>query len=165
MKHTARAILLLVIVLLAASLSAQGPAQNTPRPSPAIKTPLPQEILTLLSNEVSGQFAFNNLVRLAGAPWIRDPKEFSGPMEETQRMFDLVKGYGIDTVRIERYPVTGTTDYPLEGEFWTLEPGATATWSTTVVAVTTSPSRRRSPRGTRCRGPRRARAPRRATTS
>ena len=122
MKHTARAILLLVIVLLTASLSAQGPAQNTPRPSPAIKTPLPQEILTLLSNEVSGQFAFNNLVRLAGAPWIRDPKEFSGPMEETQRMFDLVKGYGIDTVRIERYPVAGTTDYPLEGEFWTLEP-------------------------------------------
>ena len=120
MKKSYRPFLLIAGVFLSAAVFGQGPSPA--RPSPAIKTPLPQDILTILANEVSGQFAFNNLVRLAGAPWIREPKEFSGPMEETQRMFDLVKGYGIDTVKIERYPGTGTTDYPLEGEFWTLEP-------------------------------------------
>jgi aminopeptidase YwaD len=119
-KSTRPRIIVIALVLFAAAVFGQGPAPS--RPSPAIRTPLPQDVLTLLANEVSGQFAFNNLVRLAGAPWVRDPREFSGTMEETQRMFDLVKGYGLETVNIERYPGTGTTDYPLEGEFWTLDP-------------------------------------------
>jgi hypothetical protein len=43
-------------------------------------------------------------------------------MEETQKLHDIVRGYGIETVRIEKYPGTTSSDYPLEGEFWTLEP-------------------------------------------
>ena len=33
----------------------------------ALKTPLPDETLQMLANEVSGQLAFNNVVKLAGA--------------------------------------------------------------------------------------------------
>jgi hypothetical protein len=126
---------IVVLILTATAFAASGaiarsgqapgqqPGQAAPaRPNPALKTPLPQELLTLLANEVSGQMAFNNLMRLAGAPWVRDPAELKGTMEETQKLYDLVRSYGIETVRIEKYPGTTTTDYPLEGEFWTLAP-------------------------------------------
>jgi hypothetical protein len=104
----------------------QQPAPPSPgRPSAVIKTPLPQDLLTLLANEVSGQTAFNNLMRLAGAPWVREVKELRETMSETLILHDLVRGYGIDTVKIEKYPpVTpdATFDYPLEGELWIMEP-------------------------------------------
>lgn len=95
------------------------------RPSAAIKTPLPQEMLTLFANEVSGQMAFNNLMRLAGAPWVRDVKELNGTMSETVILEGLVRSYGIETVEALKYPPAtagATFDYPLEGELWTLEP-------------------------------------------
>ena len=58
-----------VLPLAAASLFAQG--SQTVRGYPVLQTPLPQEVLTLLANEISGQTIFNNEVILAGAPWIR----------------------------------------------------------------------------------------------
>src|SRR5512139_2365610 len=39
-------------------------------------------------------------------------------------MSDLVRGYGIETTRIDRYSSTSTIDYPMEGELWILEPDA-----------------------------------------
>ena len=45
--------------------------------SQALKTPLSQEVLTILTNEISGQFIFNNEVLLAGAPWLREKNEFA----------------------------------------------------------------------------------------
>ena len=110
---------------LAGGLAGKGQPPAQTRSNPVLKTPLPQEILTLLANEVSGQFAFNNLVRLAGAPWVRGAVELKETMSETLLLHDLVRGYGIETVKVEKYPpgVPGATfDYPLEGELWTLEP-------------------------------------------
>jgi len=104
-------------VVLAAALLAQGPAPQSP-----LRTPLPQPVLTLLANEVSGQMAFNNEVRLAGAPWVRDLSEFSGTMYETQRIYDLVRSYGIETTRIERSPSERKVDYPVDGQLWVTEP-------------------------------------------
>ncbi len=98
---------------------------RAPRPSQPILTPLPQDILTLLANEVSGQMAFNNLMRLAGAPWVRTEAELKGTMSETELLHGLVRAYGIDTVEILKYPPAqpdATFDYPLDGELWTLEP-------------------------------------------
>jgi hypothetical protein len=111
-----------VVFLLAclAVVAAQAPAPQGP--NPVLRTPLKQDVLTLLTNEVSGQMAFNNEVRLAGAPWLRDPKEFTGTAYETQTISDLVRGYGIETTRIDRYPSTSTIDYPADGELWVLEP-------------------------------------------
>lgn len=99
------------------ALSAQpGP------PPPLPRTPLKQEVLSLIANEISGQIAFNNEVLLAGAPRMREPAEFTGTMFETQRVYDLVRGYGIENTRIERYPSSRTFEYPVEGELWVTEP-------------------------------------------
>jgi aminopeptidase YwaD len=110
--------------LLVLTMLAGIPAftQSPPRVSPVLKTPLPQAILDLFANEVSGQMAFNNQVRLAGAPWMRDAREFSGTMAEAQQILDLVKSYGLETSRLERYPTSGTFDYAHEGELWLVEP-------------------------------------------
>jgi aminopeptidase YwaD len=88
----------------------------------ALKTPLKPETLSLLANEISGQMVFNNQVKLAGAPWMRDPQEFTGTFYETQQIYDLVRSYGVETSRITKYPTDKTFEYPAEGEFWALEP-------------------------------------------
>jgi Zn-dependent M28 family amino/carboxypeptidase len=105
----------LLAILAAATLTLAGQG-------PPISTPLPPGVLALLANEISGQFVFNNQVRLAGAPWQRDASEFSDTLFETRTIADLLKGYGIETTRIERSPGTRTIQYPAEGELWQLEP-------------------------------------------
>jgi len=105
----------LISLIVVSALGLAGAQQLPP-------TPLAQETLDLLANEISGQMAFNNLVKLAGAPWVREPAEFDGTFYESQTVYDLVRGYGIDTVRLERHASPRTYDYPHEGELWTLEP-------------------------------------------
>ena len=88
----------------------------------ALETPLRQDVLTLLTNEISGQIAFNNLVKLAGAPWIRDHADLTEDFYESHEIFDMVRAYGIETVRLDEYPRDRTFSYPTEGEFWIVEP-------------------------------------------
>jgi len=106
---------LLIIVLL---IPAAGRSQRYS----ALKTPLSQDILDMLTNEISGQVIYNNEVLLAGAPWIRDRDEFSDTFYESREMYDLVRSYGIETVRLDRYGSERTFDYPFEGEFWVIKP-------------------------------------------
>ncbi len=87
-----------------------------------ITTPLEQEILTLLTNEISGQMIFNNEVMLAGAPWVREAEELTDTFYESQRIYDLVRSYGIETTRFVRHSSERTFEYPLAGEFWIEEP-------------------------------------------
>jgi len=89
---------------------------------PTLKTPLSQDILDMLTNEISGQIIYNNEVLLAGAPWIRDRSEFVDTFYESGKMFELVGKYGIETVRLERYDSDRTFTYPFEGEFWLIKP-------------------------------------------
>jgi len=103
---------IVLLLLPAAAVLAQKP----------LKTPLAPETLRLLANELSGQMIYNNLVKLAGAPWIRRAQEFSGTFYEPQAIYDLVREYGIESTRLERYAGKGTYDYPMEGELWLLEP-------------------------------------------
>jgi hypothetical protein len=97
-------------------------APTVTRAQSSLETPLQQDLLTLLTNEISGQMAFNTLVKLAGAPWVRDPAEFTSTFYETQQLYDLVRSYGIETVRVEKYDRDGTFSYPTEGELWIVEP-------------------------------------------
>jgi len=109
--------LLVILVITGALLSpSSAPAQDP------LKTPLEPEILTLLTNEVSGQMAFNNLVRLAGAPWLRDPAEFTDTFWEAGELYRMVRSYGIETARLDRHEEEGTITYPTEGELWVVEP-------------------------------------------
>jgi len=103
--------LLLALICCPRPVSAQG-----------ITTPLEQEILTLLTNEISGQMIFNNEVMLAGAPWVREEGELTDTFYESQRIYDLVRSYGIETTRFVRHSSDRTFEYPLEGEFWIEEP-------------------------------------------
>lgn len=87
-----------------------------------LKTPLSQEILNILVNEVSGQIIFNNEVILAGAPWIRDAAEFSDTLFESQKMVEIAKNYGIETIRIDQFKRDREFSYAFEGEFWIVKP-------------------------------------------
>jgi hypothetical protein len=109
---------IVVLVLLASILFAPSIA----RAQGALETPLRQELLTLLTNEISGQVAFNNVVKLAGAPWLRDRAEFSSTFYEAEVLYDLVRGYGIETVSLDQFPREETFSYATEGEFWIVEP-------------------------------------------
>ena len=119
-------ILFIVFCLISTALispkSTIGQQRPPQKQNPALKTPLSQDILTLLANELSGQIIFNNEVTLAGAPWIRDKKEFTGTFYESQRIYDIARSYGIETVKLIRYPRDRTFDYPIQGEFWLVEP-------------------------------------------
>jgi len=106
--------------LIAASTAAQERPQ--PPENPVLKTPLPQAILDLLANEISGQMIYNNEVKLAGAPWQRDEKEFLDTFYETQAIYNLVRSYGIATSEIKKYKSAGTFEYPVSGELWKLKP-------------------------------------------
>ncbi|MDH4198108.1 MAG: hypothetical protein OEW05_11905, partial [Candidatus Aminicenantes bacterium] len=98
------------------------PVRPERRENPPPKTPLPTAVLELLANEISGQIAFNNLVKLAGAPWLREEKELQAGFYESETIAALARGYGAQDVRIDRFPRPGEFDYAVEGEFWTLKP-------------------------------------------
>ena len=53
--------------------------------SEPLKTPLPDETLQLFANEVSGQMAFDNMVKLRGAPGSGDLRSFPGRPTSTSR--------------------------------------------------------------------------------
>ena len=118
-----RLIVMAVLALLCALFApAQERGQMPLPPSSVLKTPLPQAVLDLLANEISGQVIFNNEVRLAGAPWMREEKEFADTFFETRTIHDLVRGYGIETTKIDRFKGNGTFEYPVLGELWMVKP-------------------------------------------
>lgn len=119
-QHAARCLSTAMVLLAFLAGSVVFAQPGPPPPMPA--TPLPQEILTLIANEVSGQMAFDNEVRVAGAPWLRDKAELTGTFSETQKIYDLVRSYGIENTKIERHPSARTFDYPSEGELWIEKP-------------------------------------------
>ena len=98
------------------------PTPREPRPNVMPRTPLPQDVLDLLANEISGQIVFNNEVKLAGAPWLREEREFKDGFYEAETIAALARSYGAADVRIDRFPRTAPFDYAVAGEFWTLKP-------------------------------------------
>jgi len=112
----------LVIAAPSAPGSGQPQGQARPRPNLMPLTPLPQDVLDLLANEISGQMAFNNLVKLAGAPWLRDERELREAFFESEAIAALARGYRVPQVRVDRFPRDSTFDYVLEAEFWTITP-------------------------------------------
>ena len=116
----------LSLVLLLLLVPSPRPAAAQDRPpaaeNPVLKTPLPAKVLGLLANEISGQIIFNNEVKLAGAPWQREESEFGDTFYETRTIHGLVRGYGIETTRIDRFKSAATFEYPVRGELWMLKP-------------------------------------------
>ncbi|MDH4220717.1 MAG: hypothetical protein OEW23_18315, partial [Candidatus Aminicenantes bacterium] len=116
MKYKYAVILALMISLLIIPHSSSSQVQRLP------KTPLPHKTLGLLADEISGQVIYNNEVILAGAPWIRDKNDFTDSFYESQKIYDIARSYGIDTVRLDRFPSDRKIHYAFEGEFWIVKP-------------------------------------------
>ncbi|MGW8266215.1 MAG: hypothetical protein ACWGSQ_07590 [Longimicrobiales bacterium] len=115
-----RSFAVLFLIALSFLRAAFLPPPLAAQSSDPLKTPLPEDLLLLLADEVSGQDAFNNMVKLAGAPWLRTPAELSGESNfyESEELYRMVRAYGIETVRLDRYEAPGTFEYPVEGELW-----------------------------------------------
>jgi hypothetical protein len=111
----------LFFILIATLLLASSPMAALPvaaqRADPLV-TPLPEDLLLMLADEISGQDAFDNMVKLAGAPWLRAPEELRGESNfyESEELYRLVLAYGIETVRLDRYEAPGSFTYPMEGD-------------------------------------------------
>ncbi len=105
-------------LLLCSSLMA--PAPVSAQRSDALKTPLPEDVLLMVADEISGQDAFDNMVKLAGAPWLRTLEELNGDLSfyESEELYRMVRAYGIETVRLDRYEAPGAFTYPMEGDLW-----------------------------------------------
>lgn len=116
MKRQA-ALRILIVLLVAICGYSLTRAQSDP-----LKTPLPQSTLNMLTNEISGQVSYNNMVAVTGAPWIRKQEEFTGTFYEATKMYELAKSYGIENVKIERSESDRLFDYPVEGELWITSP-------------------------------------------
>ena len=99
-----------------------APPSGHSQSSSSFKTPLSQDILNILVNEISGQIIFNNEVILAGAPWIRNAAEFANTLYESEKMVDIAKSYGIETIRIDQFTRDREFSYAFEGEFWIVKP-------------------------------------------
>ncbi len=112
---------ILVSFLLSAAFLISGLDNILAQTNP-LKTPLPQETLDILTNEISGQVIYNNMVAVAGAPWIREEAEFNDTFYESEKMLQLVQSYGIETVRLDRSESDSDFDYPVEAELWITEP-------------------------------------------
>ncbi|MCJ7487833.1 MAG: M28 family peptidase [Candidatus Aminicenantes bacterium] len=123
-SRLAFAIIILIALAAPSGGRAQGPPQPQPQPRPSLmpRTPLPQDVLDILANEISGQIVFNNEVKLAGAPWLREEREFKDGFYESETIAALARSYGVADVRIDRFPRDSQLDYAVAGEFWTLKP-------------------------------------------
>ncbi len=105
-------------VILIISFPYKGMSQTPRFP----KTPLAQKTIDLLVDEISGQVIYNNEIILCGAPWIREKEEFSDTFYESQKIYDIAKSYGIETIRLDRFPSERKINYAFEGEFWIVKP-------------------------------------------
>jgi len=115
-----RRFVLPLVVAFSLLMPALLPGRLAGQSSGPLKTPLPEDVLLMLADEISGQDAFNNMVKLAGAPWLRAPEELTGESNfyESEELHRMVRAYGIETVRLDRYEAPGTFAYPVEGELW-----------------------------------------------
>ncbi|MCJ7580927.1 MAG: M28 family peptidase [Candidatus Aminicenantes bacterium] len=111
-----------IISLILALFLFLAPPTGHSQSGSSFKTPLSLDILNILANEISGQMIFNNEVILAGAPWIRNTAEFANTFYESEKIVDIAKSYGIETIRIDQFKRDGEFSYAFEGEFWIVKP-------------------------------------------
>ena len=87
------------------------------------RTLLPQEQMTAIVNEASGERAMHNLMELVPYQFVRPPSEYRAHFREAEAIARLAKEYGYSNVVIEDYP-TGQTFQPTAGELWVTSPKA-----------------------------------------
>ena len=62
------------------------------------RTLLPQEQMTSIINEVSGERAMHNLMELAPYQFVRPPSEYQGHFREAEAIAGMARQYGYNNV-------------------------------------------------------------------
>ena len=85
------------------------------------RTLLPQEQMTAIINEVSGERAMHHLLELVPYQRVRNPQEYNGHFRESNVMAQFAKEYGFENVTIESF-AEGKAWQPTQGELWMTTP-------------------------------------------
>ena len=85
------------------------------------RTLLPQEQMTAIINEASGERAMHHVLELVGYQRVRPPVEYEGTFRESEVMARFAREYGYSNVTIEKYG-TGQAWQPTQGELWMTAP-------------------------------------------
>lgn len=85
------------------------------------RTLLPQDQMTAIINEVSGERAMHHLLELVPYQRVRKPDEYKVHFQESEVMAQFAKDYGFDNVTIESF-AAGTAWQPTQGELWMTSP-------------------------------------------
>ncbi len=108
----------LLLVLLLTVASGAGLAQMTPW---LYWTFLPQEQMDAIVGEASGESAWRTIATINAYNRARQPEEFEGTFFETQYVYDQLKRYGLEGIKIVTYP-GGEAWVGFKGELWEIKP-------------------------------------------
>jgi aminopeptidase YwaD len=86
------------------------------------RTLLPQEVMTAIINEVSGERAMHHVLELVPYQRVRAPEEYNGHYRESEAMARFAKEYGFSNVTIETFGEPTTAWQPVQGELWMTTP-------------------------------------------
>ncbi len=121
MKSSRRYVKLLAIAILLFFFTHQGLAQRRlVKPNPL----LPEELIDLLINEVSGDIPFQNEILLSGVNRNRTAEEYEGTFYEADFILKKLKEYGIEEASIEKFPGLFRTEHwdAESAELWMVKP-------------------------------------------
>jgi len=83
---------------------------------------LPSRIIHQLIGEASGERAMNHIIEMAAYIHDRPSSEYSGNFFETEYVSGKLKEYGLEEVKVNRYP-GGTTWDGVRATLWEVSPG------------------------------------------
>jgi len=85
------------------------------------RTLLPQDQMTAIINEVSGERVQQHVLEMEPYQRVRSPEEYNGHFRETDVMVKLAREYGFENVTVESF-ADGQAWQPTQGELWMTSP-------------------------------------------
>jgi len=114
------AIVLPLILLIFTTPQGLAQEQRVIKPNPL----LPEELIDLIINVVSGDIPFQNEILLSGVNRNRTSEEYEGTFYEADFILKKLKEYGIEEAAIEKLPPLFRTEHwdAESAELWMVEP-------------------------------------------
>lgn len=121
-------------IALAAAVGVATFVAGLPAQEKEDRTLLPQEQMTAIINEVSGERAMHHLLELVPYQRVRKPDEYNVHFRESEVMAQFAKDYGFENVTIESF-AAGQAWQPVQGELWMTSPKSTKLYDIHDVAL------------------------------
>ncbi|MFP4489384.1 MAG: DUF4910 domain-containing protein, partial [Bacteroidales bacterium] len=83
---------------------------------------LPESIMDMIIGEASGETAMTHIIEMGAYNHNRPASEYSGNFLETDYVISKLREYGLDDIKINRYPGGSYWD-GISGELWEVSPG------------------------------------------